>query len=182
MGKKSRLTDEEKAKIEVQHEQGYSGQKIGTILGRCKSAVNGYLAKKRDKKKPKAIGRPKILSERSQRALANVAKKGRMTVRKVMNQIPVQVSLRTVQRVLSEHKHLEFGDLKVRPFLTKNHVKDRYKWCKNKSKMTMEDWQKVVFTDEKRFCLDGPDGQAKFWADRRPQRTCLLREQEEAVE
>ncbi len=31
----------------------------------------------------------------------------------------------------------------------------------------MEECRRVVFTDDKRFCLDDPDGHAKFWADRR---------------
>lgn len=167
MGMRSRLTEEKKAKIDVLHDQIYSDQTIGETIGRSKSAVNGYLAKKKDNAKPKRIGRPKLRSERAQRALINIANKGRMPARKIMNRAPVQVSLRTVQGILSEHRDLKFGYLKVRPRLTKDQIIDRYKWCKMKSKMTMEDWHKVLFMDEKRFCLDGPDGQAKFWADRR---------------
>ena len=47
MSKKIRLTVEEKGRIKVLHEQGYRGQKIGNILGKTKSAVNGYLAQKK---------------------------------------------------------------------------------------------------------------------------------------
>ncbi len=109
MGVRSRLTDDEKAKIDVLHSQNYSRQKIADIIGRCKSAVNGYLSRKKDKNKPKTIRRPKITSERAQRALTSIARKGRMTARKVMSRILEQVSLRTVQRVLSEHKHIALG-------------------------------------------------------------------------
>ena len=28
-------------------------------------------------------------------------------------------------------------------------------------------WKTVVFSDEKQFCLDGPNGQACFWGDKR---------------
>ena len=47
----------------------------------------GILPRKNHKKKLKTVGRPKVFSERSQQALENVAGEGRMTARKVMNQI-----------------------------------------------------------------------------------------------
>ncbi len=102
------------------------------------------------------------MSEPAERALVNTALKGRMTAKKVLNQIPVNVSLRTVQRVLQENKYIDFGLLKARPSFSTDHVKARFKWCKANSKKVMEDWRRVVFTDEKWFVLDGPDGQAKF--------------------
>ena len=33
--------------------------------------------------------------------------------------------------------------------------------------MSSPSWKRVIFSDEKRFCLDGSDGQACFWGDKR---------------
>ena len=37
---------------------------------------------------------------------------------------------------------------KNKPLLRRNHVKNRYKWAKENLDWTVEDWKKVVFSDE----------------------------------
>ena len=90
-----------------------------------------------------------------------------MTARKGLDRIPVNVLLRTVQRRLQENENINFTALKARTYLSTEHKKQRLNWCENNSRKTAEERPRVVFTDEKRFVLDGPDDQAKFWRDRR---------------
>ncbi len=135
-----------------------SDRDIAELIGRSKTAVTNYLTSRGRFTKPKTVGRPKKLSQRAVRALANVARKPNMTARRVHAQTCVRVSLRTVQRALSEHDHLEFGQLKVRPRLTEKQRGDRYKWAKEFAWINPVRWRRTIFSDDKRFCLDGSDG------------------------
>lgn len=58
------------------------------------------------------------------------ARRSDMTARKLINEIGVQVSLRTVQQVLQGHQDIEFGLLKSRVKLRAKHVSFRLEWVK----------------------------------------------------
>ncbi|GFW50584.1 transposable element Tcb1 transposase [Trichonephila clavipes] len=50
--------------------------------------------------------------------------------------------------------------------LTQNHRRIRRQWC-DERRMWAAEWNKVVFTDESRICLQHHDGQIRVWRHRR---------------
>lgn len=53
----------------------------------------------------------------------------------------------------------------------------RVNWARQELSRNPKWWHRTVFSDEKRFCLDGPDGTTYYWADERmPKRTFMKRQ------
>ncbi|CAF1535359.1 unnamed protein product [Adineta steineri] len=63
-------------------------------------------------------------------------------------------------------KHLEKDEKKHSPALTTAHKDLRLSWAKDHMIWNNE-WHKVVWSDEKKFNLDGPDGFSYYWHDLR---------------
>lgn len=55
--------------------------------------------------------------------------------------------------------------MKCKPWITKKHRADRVKFSETMLNKTTGYWRTVIFTDEKKFRFDGPDGNAFYWAD-----------------
>ena len=160
MPKKGYLTDSEQKTIDALRIEGYTVRRIADAIKRSKSAVGSYLEKRTNNNRVKKHGRKPIIFERAARVLVKDARQGSFTAREVLHRSGVNASLRTVQRLLQNHEYMEFGKLAVRPKLTPQHIQARLKWAREYCFVSTRLWRKTVFTDEKRFCLDGTDGQA----------------------
>jgi len=98
-------------------------------------------------------GRKLILSPRDRRLLTLKSKKNPFfTPRELQNSLESlpKVSIWTVRRSLQQSGL--FSRIACRkPMLTRAHVKARLSWCKAYATMTVDQWKKVVFSDESRF-------------------------------
>ena len=69
----------------------------------------------------------------------------------------IEVSYTTVIRVL---KSMGFVARikKKKPLLSKKHMAARYKWAKKHQYWTIDDWKRVIFSDETKINIWGSDG------------------------
>lgn len=74
----------------------------------------------------------------------------------------IAVSERTVRRRLKEYG-LSARRPANGPELTRGHRVERLRFAREHRNWGIEEWSKVLFSDESRFCLRSPDGRQRVW-------------------
>lgn len=161
------MTREVKAQIRVLATQSLSQRSIAHRVGHSKSAVGAYLKGLGVAKTNKKLGRKPILSAKTKRLIIRDARKGEMSARELAQKHNSPVSVRRLQQILQAEPSLRYTKPRKEPGLTKRHKNERRIWCGEMAKKDAGYWDRVIFSDEKRFLLDGPDGPSGYWADTR---------------
>ncbi len=95
------------------------------------------------------------------------ARKHDTTARKIVSQTGLRVSARTVQKVLQQYPQMGSQKAKPRYCSAKRGVCLRFEWFDEILTKPARFWRRTLFTHEKRFDLDGTDGMAYYWCDKR---------------
>lgn len=160
------LSELEVRKIWFYKGSGKSEREISKILKRSKTAIHNVLSKRDFYGKYKRSGRKNKVSARDKRQIFKLATKQNLSTRKITQQTSKNISHMTVWRTLRSNSNVALRKLKRKPRLLKNHKEQRLKWAKEV--MTWDaTWKNIIFSDEKKFNLDGPDGNIYYWHDLR---------------
>lgn len=132
---------------------------VGTVSSLRK---NGCSEKKSNKG-----GRPALLSDADKRYCVRQVTKGRVdNAVKVGKQLEkdhsIKVSVDTVRRALKE-KGLGAIEKKPKPALSYKNARKRLEWCKAHQDWTIEDWKRVVWSDETKVSRFNSDGRVWAW-------------------
>uniref|UniRef100_A0A0K8U0P5 Transposable element Tc3 transposase n=1 Tax=Bactrocera latifrons TaxID=174628 RepID=A0A0K8U0P5_BACLA len=83
--------------------------------------------------------------------------------------LDLNVTRRRVHQVLMQNKLIRYESREPVPKLLPRHISARLAFA-DKMKFWTDEFQNVIFSDEKKFNLDGPDGCHKYWRDVRQRR------------
>lgn len=159
-----------------------SVRKISEILEYPKSTVQDVIAAYRDhghETLPSRSGRPPILTERDSRHLIQVLNKNRKTNinelhENFVSSTSINISKITLRRYL--HKLNIYGRIGVKkPFVNAANRMKRLSWAK-KRKDWVDEWEKIIWSDESRFVVFGGDGKRYVWrtVDEKYDPKCLI--------
>lgn len=176
MGRGKELTS---TAVRVIMELRREGLTMTAIAERAKcsvSSVERVVNGKRQEKPKSRSGRPKKVTERQTRALVRSVTTRIENTRQALTAHDTTISLRTAQRTLTAHPDMKWKRMKHTTQMNARHRARRLQWVKERLEWGRAEWSTVVFSDEKRWTLDGPDGMSSYWHHKKhPERVAVRR-------
>jgi transposase len=145
-------------------------REIVEATGRSRKTLTTFLANPEEYGKKKSPGRKSTLDERTKRWLVNKAKTEKMGSRRLaqleIDGKPLGIGDRQIRRIISSQDHMKFKKAQRAPSLTKVHKSQRVIFSKFRVNKPLVN-NRTIWSDEKFWNLDGPDGLKSWWHDLR---------------
>jgi transposase len=174
MGRGKDLTISQKGGIITAKKLGHKNVEIAKAVGCSKASVTRVLAAhgagKISKGRP---GRRRILDTPKRKALKAALIKDKNSRRQNLSQVIAvatkincgqKVSKCTVQRALKEI-NMRSCIPRRKPLISATNKERRLAWCLERSHWTVEDWKKVIWSDESTFAQFQKSGWGRVWRE-----------------
>ena len=172
MSKGIRLTEKEKGKIEALRAEGYTYREVAKKIKRSVDVVHNYVKLGEKYGLRGKRGRKSEVGRVLKKKIISLASTKMLSSKDIKDELLVTESTRTIRRILSSCPTLVYKKFKSKPVLTENHKIARMKFARE-SIDTRREWSKIIWSDEKKFNLDGPDGIRYYWHDLRNEKHYL---------
>lgn len=162
-----RVSNYDVQRIRSLRSNGAATRSIAKNVGISKSSVATYSKDVKASHNVSKSGRPSILSNRLKglilrRHVACLAMSTTDTQKYLTETCNVNVSRQTIMRVL-QRGGLVARVRSLKPRLTSIHKKNRLNWASAMADVANNFWDGVIFTDESKYNLYGPDGHKQVW-------------------
>lgn len=111
--------------------------------------------------------RPAKTSSRIDRAIVRKAEQDRgLSAPKIAKQVESEFSIHVTPQTIRNRLHLQGLKGRVaikKPWLSAKNIKKRLKWARDHITWTVDDWRKVIWSDETKIMLFGSDGITRKW-------------------
>lgn len=126
---------------------------VADIFGCSKQTVHSWVnrfLKNNTLSRTSGSGRRRILSnEVIKKVILKIKRNRLITAREIQEDLGLEnVSVRTIQRMISKYTHFKSFWTVRKPLISESNRKKRVRWCKEHLHWTIEDWKKVLWSDE----------------------------------
>jgi len=160
------LSEFEKGQINALVACGKNNVQIAKLLSRSTTVIRNFINKNENYGKNHKGGRNEALSSRDKNHITRLASNEMISCKEIKTELKLEASKTTVWRCLNSSPNLHHRKLKKKPILAKVNRDRRIKWAIDKVGWNTE-WEKIIYSDEKKFNMDGPDGFYYYWHDLR---------------
>lgn len=174
MGRAKSLSVEEKARIKAYKECGLSIHQISKKTNRSRKVISRFLRDTENYGKNMKGRKVTALTTSDKRLILRLASNSHDSLAKIKEKAGVNASISTVRRVIHNATHLKFLKLKKKPVLLPQRKQCRLNFCRASMTWSRE-WYRIIFSDEKKFNLEGPDGYNCYFHDLRKEEHILNR-------
>jgi transposase len=162
-----RLSDDKRAGIVRLLREGQSSRKIAAIAGVSRASVDRIRHDELPRADKSRGGRPSVLGERTRRRLVRSITSGEAdTAPELKRQLEstegITIGVQTIRDALRKQGLKAYVKPK-KPFLHPRHIKQRLEFAKKYQEWTVEDWNRVIFSDETKINRIGSDGRKWVW-------------------
>lgn len=164
-----KIDKETENSIIILTESGHSSREIADKLKVSQRSVIVVRKRRNVAFMPNTGGRPRLLKDSDARLMIREMKKnGSKTPKQAANAINKDVSEWTARRAL-QRIGLVAAVKKKKPALSDKNIRARLEFCRNHEHWTVDDWKRVIWSDETKINRFQSDGKAYFWS--RPHET-----------
>jgi transposase len=154
--KSKQLTLFEKGQIIAYNAQNLSIRTIANLIGRGKSSVESVTKRYREtgeyERLPGSGRKRKILDSEVDHMVLSVKRNRKITLNELREGLAADsVHKATISRALARSGRVENVWQTKKPFVSNKNQKIRKKWCQERKNWTIDDWKKVLWSDESPF-------------------------------
>jgi len=158
--------DIEITKIKCYKESGLTNRKIAKELNRSHGVIDNYVRFGNNYSNKNRSGRKSLISNWDRRRIMCTASKNHYSSAKLVHDLNISITSRSVRQILNDSKQFKWTKRQCKPSLKKHHLSSRLHFARKYMSWTSE-WHNVIFSDEKKFNLDGHYGCQFYWHDLR---------------
>ena len=178
MTRGARLTPYQLRRIKALARHGMGQRAISRTLGISLGAIYAHTHKRGLALKSGRRGRPPKVSDTTRRAVTRSMGADKTcsirSMKRTMDQAGIGLSTATIGRIMQHDKNIVYDRAKKRRNISDQDKNSRLDWARQ-TQENPPDWDTIVFADEKRWSLDGPDGVHKSWIKKNEKRPTTWR-------